>query len=678
MDFVKKIFFKYIPITFIISIFFVLFVYFFDLAAYDSSYINKPSITFSENNLNSKKSKKLFKLYEDLYLNITSKIFTKHKEYWKTEDYQERLNLPKFKTIPKKEDNFIIGQSLDEIEKNFSNWPRSHGGFSSSRFSSLKLINKNNINKLKHAWTYNSKDGEKGIQANPVVFDGKIYIPTPGNSIVCLDGSNGKVIWKRKIERGAHVAKRGLLIWENKKNNVSRLFFTNDDQLIALNAKTGELIKKFGENGIIKIGSSPTTPVIIDNSLIVGTFRPAIEAYDVETGTLKWKFYLRELEKNIFGKKDFRGGNPWGGISADLKRGLIFLTTGNPWPKNYGTLRPGNNLLANSVIAFDIREKKKLWHFQETCHDLWNFDISAPPILTTINKYDKRIDVVVVPTKLGNTLILDRYTGQPIFDYRKMLAPASKIPGEKTCKYQPFLELPEPFAKNIFTKDDITDLNISSTNYIKKIVENSNFGFFEPFELNKFTIYYNAGGGAQWTGASVDPYKNIMYVTANNIAVSLKLLPHKDSKFKLINPREEAFRDQEGYPGTKPPWGTITAINLNTGKIKWQVPLGHYEELKSKGLITGTENYGGATATAGGLVFAGGTLDKLFRAFDTDTGEELWSYKLPFIGSAPPTSYEINGEQYIIIPATGGITLKMNYFYNVTQGDAFVAFKIQQ
>ena len=133
----------------------------------------------------------------------------------------------------------------------------------------------------------------------------------------------------------------------------------------------------------------------------------------------------------------------------------------------------------------------------------------------------------------------------------------------------------------------------------------------------------------------------------------------------------------DGYPGVKPPWGTLTAMNLNNGKIIWQVPLGHYESLKSKGIITGTENFGGATATIGGLVFVAGTLDKLIRAFDSESGEELWSHKLPYIGSAPPSSYEINGEQYIVIPASGGITLKMYYGDLVEQGDAVVAFKIK-
>ncbi len=675
----KKITGKSIFFIFLTSLGILILIFLFDFASYDPSYTNRNSLTFSVNNLNSKKSEKLFRHYDNFYHKMAIKFSTKYKTYWRPESNSDRINLPKNKIISKKIENFKPGKKLNDIEKNFSNWPRSHGGFSSMRFSSLDLINKKNIKNLELAWIYNSKDGKKGIQANPVVYEGLIYVPTPGNHIVCLNGANGEEVWKYKVKRGYHAAKRGLQIWKDKKNNILRLFFTNDDQLISLNAKTGRVITSFGDNGIIKIGSSPIPPVIIDNQLIVVTSRPSIESYDVENGKLLWKYYLRQFEKDIFFSKDFNGGNPWGGISADIKNGIVFLATGNPKPNFVGNSRPGKNLLSNSLIAFDVRKRKKLWHFQETCHDIWNLDIAATPILTTINKYNKRIDVVLVVTKLGNTIILDRYSGEPIFDYDMKLAPISKLPGEKTCKYQPALKLPEPFARNVFKKEDVTNLSEDSKKYVLSILEKSNFGFFETHELEKITIQYNMQGGAQWTGASVDPYKNIMYVSSNNIAwkIGIQKLNSK-SDLKFVEKKPEPLRDLDGYPGVKPPWGTLSAINLVTGKIIWQVPLGYYKSLLAKGLITGTENYGGATATAGGLVFISGTLDKLIRAFDSDSGNELWSYELPFIGSAPPSSYEINGEQYVVIPATGGITLKVNYMDQVELGDAFVAFKVKE
>ena len=678
----KVISFKSIVKFFFTTLILLILLMLYDMANYDSSYLNRRSLTFSIDNLDSKKTINFVRYYDNLYHKIAFKISKDYKEYWKPEKKSLRADLPEIKIISKKKDNFLPGRKLEDIEKNFSNWPRSHGGFSSMRFSSLDQINKNNVEKLKLAWIYNSKDGKEGIEANPVVYDGLVYVPTPGNQIVCLDGATGKEIWRYKAKRGYQdVAKRGLLIWEDKKNNILRLYFANDHQLISLNAKTGKIIKSFGENGIINIkSSSPLPPTIVDDQLIIATFKPSIEAYDVFSGKLYWRYYLREVNKKIFEKRDFRGGIPWGGMSADVKKGIVYITTGNPKPNFVGTLRPGKNLYANSLIAFDVRNKKKLWHLQETCHDIWNFDIPSTPILTTINKYDKRIDVVVAVTKLGNTLILDRYTGEPIFDYEMKLAPVSKLPGEKTCDYQPSIKLPEPFARNVFKKDDVTNLSESSKEHILSILENSNYGFFQPYELNKDTIQYGDNGGAQWTGASVDPYNNIMYVTASNIPWIVGVSSHinnKTGKIKYISKNAKPLRDLNNYPGVKPPWGTLTAMNLNTGKIIWQVPLGYYEDLKSKGIITGTENFGGATATAGGIVFAAGTLDKLIRAFDSENGTELWSYKLPYIGSAPPTIYEVNGDQYIIIPASGGTVLKIFYKDLVEQGDAVVAFKIQ-
>ena len=649
----------------------------FDLASYDSSYINRKSLTFSSTNLNSKKVKKFFNFYENYENKIKLKISEKHRDFWEIEDPSQRDSLEKIIYVPIKKNNFKPGKDPTKIEKNYANWERSHGGVSSMRFSSLNKINKNNVQNLEVAWKFFSKDGKKGIQANPVVYNGLVYLPTPGNHIVCLNGSTGELVWKYKVSKGFHAAKRGLQIWEDKNRNEVRLYFTNDDQLIALDANNGNPIKGFGKNGIIKIGSSPVPPIIIDEQLVVATFRPSLEIYDLQTGKLSWKYYLRNFEENVYRQNDFTGGNPWGGLSADQEAGLVFLATGNPHPNYTGMSRPGKNLYSSSLLAIDVRNKKKIWHFQETCHDLWNNDLPAPPILTTLDKKDKRIDVVVAVTKRGNTLVLDRYTGESIFDYEMRLTPASKLPGEKTCKYQKFFDLPEPFAKSVFNKEDVTNLSQKSRDYIMSIVEKSNYGSFEPYEDGKYTIQYGENGGATWSGASVDPENNIMFVTSSDIPWLVGVekiqnsLSYKDKKAKPL-------RDEEGYPGVKPPWGSLTAINLNSGKKIWQVPLGSYKKLESKGIISGTENFGGATATAGGLVFAAGTLDKKIRAFDASNGNELWSYELPYIGSAPASSYEVDGEQYIVIPASGGIILKMFYGELVEQGDAVIAFKLKK
>ncbi len=658
----------------------------YDLTYYDPSYVNRNSITFSKQNINSKKIKKLYSHIEKVPYKLGYLFLDSHKEFWQVEDPVARDNLELLKIIPAKKDGFKEGTEIKNIEKNYSNWFRSHGGYSNIRFSSLDTINRSNVKNLEVAWIYNSKDNKKSIQANPVIKDGLVYFPTPGNFIVCLDATTGKEIWKYKVKRGFQAAKRGLLLWQDQKNDFLRLIFTNDDQLITLNAKTGKPIKEFGKNGIIKIGSSPTTPTIIDEQIVIGSVVPAVEVYDVYTGKLKWKYYLRKINNDLVNSRDFKGGSPWGGISSDNQNGILFLTTGNAAPYFVGIQRPGKNLYADSVIAFDVRNKKIKWYFQETCHDLWNNDIAGPPILTTINKYGKRIDVVVAVSKTGNTLILDRNTGEPIFDFIKKKAPVSKLPGQRTCEYQPSLKLPEPFSRNEFKLDHVTNKSLEDKNHVMKQLDSSNYGFYPTFEVDKFTISYNLWGGAQWPGGSVDPDKNILYVTSHDLPTKFKVFSsfdiNKNLEFKtniLDIGKNNKLDDLEGYPGITPPWGSLTALNLNSGKIIWQVPLGYFDELKNRGLEdTGTANFGGATATAGNLVFAGGTLDKLIRAFDSESGEVLWSYKLPYIGSAPPTVYEVNGEQFIIIPATGGMSLARIYPDLVEQGDAFVAFKLKK
>ena len=350
-------------ITVIISFFLIIL---YDLSSYDSSYVNRNTVTFSENNLNSKKIKKIFKKIEKIYYVLGYKIFDSHKDFWKIENPNERENLPEIIIIPAKNKNFLKGTEVKDIEKNYSDWMRSHGGYSSMRFSNLKKINKSNVDQLEVAWVYkSSNDTKKSIQANPVAKDGLVYFPTSENHIVCLDGTSGKIIWEYKVKRGFVAAKRGLLLWEDKKNNVLKIFFTNDDQLIALDAKTGIPIKDFGKNGIIKIGSSPTTPTIIDDQIVVGSIRPAVEVYDVYTGDLKWKYYLRKINRDLVNSRDFKGGSPWGGISSDNKNGILYLTTGNAAPSLVGVKRPGKNLYADSVIAFDIRKKKYYGTFKK-------------------------------------------------------------------------------------------------------------------------------------------------------------------------------------------------------------------------------------------------------------------------------------------------------------------------
>jgi quinoprotein glucose dehydrogenase len=373
------------------------------------------------------------------------------------------------------------------------------------------------------------------------------------------------------------------------------------------------------------------------------------------------------------------------------------------------------------------------------------------------------VDVVAAVTKIGNTLLLDRVTGKPIFPFRLRRAPTSDLRGEITAPYQPDVELPEPFAKQEYTKEDLTDRSEESTDFAQTRFKTATAGWFRPGSEGRPNLYFNIDGGAEWTGAAIDPEKGRLYVTANHMGWNISLfrnddppwnpgwpmtagraayeancaqchatnqlgvsmapplrgvrhrldftavtnqirvgknampshplLPEetvtaiadyllwKDRPLPKPGPRPERpeynmagylkFYDHEGYPANKPPWGTLNCVDLNTGKLLWKVPLGEYPELTRQGVPkTGTENYGGATVTAGGLVFAAGTRDHKVRPFDKETGAELWSATLPFVGNAPPTVCEVNGRQYVIISATGGNKLGTPF------GDAYVAFSL--
>jgi quinoprotein glucose dehydrogenase len=661
----------------VVALIFIIYVWK-DYKKIDFGYINQSKVTYDYKNLNNNFLKKIYIFIDKKIENYLISNSEEHKNYWKIENTQARSNLPKYTF---KEKATLFTQSENAYSFNSANWLRSHGNNYSDRFSNLKLINKNNAQNLSIAWTFLA-DEMQDVQANPVINDGIIYTPISGGYLAAINGSSGELIWKSS-QYGKFAARRGLIYWPGKNDNNGRIIFSNREKLISLDAKNGKEIKEFGNKGRVRTGLNVMTPVIYKGNIIIATWDHAIEAYDLITGKNKWKIkYKKKINKRNGGVKyNNKGANPWSGISLDNKRGLLFITTGNPHAYFDGTRRPGLNEFSNSIIAIDLNDKKILWDFQETSHDIWNHDISGIPILTKIKKNNNFIDVVVTPTKLSNTIILDILTGLPIFDFRLRRAPTSKIPGEKTSTYQPDLNLPEAFSKNIF---QIKDIWSSDTKEKEKLLEkysNHNFGFFKTYELNKKNLQYNFHGGAEWMGGTVDQIKNIMYITSNNILweTELVLVNKKKGLAPIYKSKFKRVLTNSGYPAIKPPWGTLTALNLNNGKIIWQSPFGEYKELTKKGIpLTGTENFGGATATSGDIVIATGTLDKKIYIFNAINGEIIYNLELPYIGSAPPTTYMSNGEQYILVHATGGFSLSKGYPNLVKQGNALIALKLKK
>jgi len=670
------------------------------------------------------------------------------------EDSAARQALPEYVDIPAV-DVLQLPPSRDAAPA-FNSWHRSGGDDMSTKYSVLDQITVANVRHLEPAWSYTSgsylgdstRTGGNTVETNPIVVGNRMFLSTIDGDLVSLDAETGTEIWRLALP--APVAKRGL-VWEpNDDFARSRLFVPSGKGVFAVSAATGTVLKSFGNNGAVGSGTSLIAPLIVNDRLVVATLAPALEAYDLVTGAPLW---TRPLVQQPEGEGNrLSGSAPWGGMSADVQRQTVYVATGNPRPALIGTRRPGRNDYSCSVVAVDAQSGEVVWSFQEVEHDLWDLDLPTAPILTTISRAGRRVDVVAVPTKRGNTLLLDRDHGKAIFGYQLRRAPVSAIPGERTAAYQPVFTLPQPFAEQEFTPDQITDLSDVATRTVTRKLRRASYGFFVPPQVGRTIAYYGIHGGAEWPGGAVDPTRGILYVPSNQVPwivrthytdvkatartgadlpgdalygakcaqchgpsrrgsyewegagdayvpaltgitvlrsrerleskgffdeehqgvrigsdVSAAELQTLYAYFASLDRRADEQRsfalsafwqtvlDERGNPGNKPPWGLLTAIDLNTGLKVWQVPFGQMEGLRSDGSpVRGLRNMGGVVATAGRLVFATGTTDNKVRAYDADTGSELWSYQLPAAGSTIPTVYEVNGTQYVVVVATGG------------------------
>lgn len=676
---------------------------------------------------------------------------------------------PEYKIIPAADPAALTSANGWPAPGELRTWTRSLGGATSNRYSELDQINRETVKRLKMAWAYHSGDGTGNIQSNPVVVGSVLYAPTAGRAIVALDAATGKERWRFQPQLAGKglqdlPARRGLLYWPGAEGAPARLIITAGNWIYALDPLTGNVLNTFGVNGRTELPTGAgATGAVYQGILVVPGFQGDVFGYDVGSGRLLWRFRTiaqpgEENAETWQGRET--GANCWGGMSLDESRGIAFIATGSPKPNFIGTGHLGDNLYSDCLIAIDVKTGKRLWHFQEIRHDIWDLDLPAPPNLVTITRAGKKYDAVAQVTKIGNVLLLDRVTGQPLFPFRLRRAPTTTLEGETTAEYQPDPILPEPFARQAFSRDDITERTPEARAFVEASLARANMGWFAPFEVAKPTVYYGLHGGAEWTGAAVDPRTSYLYVSANHLPWAITVFRDDDPEpIKPATAGEQAYQaycsschgpdrkgtgmvpplrglrhrmsedavlaliekgrnampsmaavpvearravadfllvrdraipaatakdapkyafggyrkllDQEEYPGIKPPWGTLNCIDLNTGKIAWRVPLGEYEALTRMGVPpTGTENFGGAMVTAGGLVFCSGTRDSKIRAFDAATGRELWSERLPWNGTAPPATYEVDGRQYIVIAATGGGKL------GGPTGDAWIAFTL--
>jgi quinoprotein glucose dehydrogenase len=404
-------------------------------------------------------------------------------------------------------------------------------------------------------------------------------------------------------------------------------------------------------------------------------------AYDVRTGALRWSFHTiphpGEMGYDTWPAEGWTyggGANSWPGMAVDDARGIVYVPTGSAASDFYGADRLGDNLFANCLLALDASTGARLWHFQVVHHDMWDRDLPSPPNLVTIRQNGRMIDAVAQSTKHGYVFVFDRITGQPIFPIENRTFPASDVPGEVANGVQPIPTKPRPFARQRLTEDMLTtrtpELHAWALEQFKTFRSD---GQFVPLSVDKQTVVFPGfDGGAEWGGQAFDPQTGLYYVNANDLAWTGGLAANTPdaSGGRAVTPGRRGgappsplinnayrftgyrrFLDADGIPAIAPPWGTLSAINLNTGEFAWQVPLGEYPELVAKGLKnTGSENYGGPVVTAGGLVFIGATqADRKLRAFDKATGQLLWETVMPGPGRATPAVYEDGGRQFVAI-----------------------------
>lgn len=694
-------------------------------------------------------------------------------------DDSARAQLPAFRHVPAARTD-ELAPATNVAPEQFLRWSRSLGDNGARRYSALRQITKENVRNLEVAWTFRAGDGAANIQCTPIVVDGLLIAPTPGRAIVALDPATGVERWRSKLPavRGNRPedqpARRGLTYWPGDERSAPRVLFGAADSIYALDPRTGDAIAGFGEQGRTVIPTGATAAGAVYRHVFVTTgINGDVYGYDVRDGRSLWRF-RSVAQGGDFGAETWdgpqAGANGWSGLSIDDARGIAFIALGAPRPDMVGVRRKGDNLFSNCVLALDVLTGKRLWHFQDVRHDIWDLDVCVPPNLVTIERDGMRVDVVTCIGKSGHLFVLDRVTGKPVFPVRLRRAPASTLPGEVTAPYQPDPEIPEPISRSEFHPDMITDRTPEAREFVTKVVERSTFGFFQPFAEGKPNLYIGTRGGAEWSGAAVDVPTGRLYVTSNRWVSKITVLSNTDRErdpryppsngekvytqfcaachgpsrlgvgvapplvglgarmsdaqvmdvltkgrgamppmmmlesgqhrdlldylFRRNQPPGRTGRqpgsddnpqyvfdgfgfltDHEGYPGIKPPWGLLNCYDLNTGKVLWRVPLGEIEDLTRQGVPkTGSHNLGGATVTAGGLVFVAGTEDEKLRAFDSDTGAELWSAKLPFAGTAAPAIYEHDGRQFVVITSTGGGRVGGKS----GTGDAYVAFALRR
>jgi quinoprotein glucose dehydrogenase len=590
-------------------------------------------------------------------------------------------------------------------------WPAYGHDSGGGRFSPLGQITPDNVSKLSVAWTYHMNPTPDVKPARmptstttPLVANGLLYLGTPFGRVVALDATTGKQVWAWQLPGTDQPPFRGLSYWPGDKGHGPRIIFGSaQGKLIALDARTGAPAKGFGTDGMVETKtpeimnglpdayygySSPAN--ITGNLAIIGSRvqeAPSkgasgdVRAWDVVTGKLVWTFHSIPRPGEKFhdtweddGWKQRSGVNVWNMLTVDTKRGIAYLPFGAPTFDRYGGDHKGSNLFSDSLVAVDARTGKYLWHFQAVHHDIWDYDLDTPPVLLDVKKDGKTIPAIAAMNKSALLFILNRVTGEPIFGVTEQAVPPSPVPSETASPTQPIPNKPQQLARAAFSLDEVAQLTPEHTAACQKMIADEHLAGskrFEPIPTDHPIVRFPGGeGGPEWAGGAFDPKLGLFIVNTNNLGYVEKLEKKSDGEWGMTS---HNFRDPKTrMPCQAPPWGMLTAVNVNTGDIAWRVNLGVTDQLPDGKQDTGRPSNGGPIVTAGGVTFIGGTDDQRFRAFDSRTGKELWTAKLDYSAHATPITWAgKDGRQYVGVVATGG-----SYLGSPTGGDSLMVWAL--
>ena len=613
-------------------------------------------------------------------------------------------------------------------------WPAWGGDAGAQKYSTLADLNRDNVSRLQIAWTWDAKEqpipASSGqmparpgqFQATPLAINDTLYFPTPFNRVIALDGTTGREIWSYDPQvwkifgqpsNGTGFVHRGVAMWTDGRER--RVFLNSRWRLIALNATDGKPIASFGNGGEIDLTAdlsrsirkehyTNTSPPIVWGDLVIlgngvgdrlqyrGDPPGDIQAFDVRTGKRVWRFKTvpeaGELGNDTWledSRKYIGHTNAWAPLSADSARGIIYVPVGTPSNDYWGGERKGAGLFGESIVALDARTGKRLWHFQVAHHGLWDYDLPTAPVLSTIVQDGRRRDVVSMPVKQGFLFMFDRVTGAPVWPIEERAVAKSDVPGEVSWPTQPVPIKPAPFSPQGFTADDVVDFTPQIRQLGLAAIAPYRLGpLYMPPSLEGTIVRPGVIGGAGWGGMAVDPVTGWGYVKATNDPAVMAIAKREaksdtiDTPYAIDNTRRGlAVRVPSvgggrgaSIPIVKPPYGTLTAIDLNTGDHQWTIPLGDSPDVRANPALAGVrlpEKLGvagapGGIVTRGGLIFITGGGRSLY-AIDAKTGAYLWEHDLGQIAYSNPMTFRNRaGKQFVIIATGANTTSKLVAF----------------